>query len=104
MVKVWIHKPGSDEPLLAANVTIADAMRDFDLDQAEFISPPDANPQRPEPLVDDTDPEAVVFEVESGEQDGKRRAGYYASRMTADTIQELIAEEWAKGAASAGKP
>lgn len=105
MVNVWIHKPGDGEPFLAASVSVAEAIRAFDLDSAVFIAPLGGKAPRltePEPLLDDPDPEAVVFEVLAREENGAAKAGYYASGMTADTVQELLAEEWAKGTGQAG--
>ena len=96
MVKVWIHKPGGMEPLLVTEMTLKDCVTQFDLEEAEFMQPLGAHPptsRDPGPLGADPDPELVVFEVLSDEQSALVKSGYYASHMTADTVQELIGEE-----------
>jgi hypothetical protein len=96
MVKVWIHKPGGTEPLQVAEMTMQDCVSQFDLEEAEYMQELGAHPPTPRapgPLGADPDPELVVFEVLSDEKTARVKPGYYASHMTADTVQELIGEE-----------
>jgi hypothetical protein len=106
MVKVWIHKPGGEEPFLVTEMSVEACAAQFDLADAEFLKPLGAHPPTPAapgPLGDDQDPELVLFEVLPEDQDGTMRAGYYVSHMTADTVQELIGEEWAEGTGQASR-
>ena len=96
MVKVWTHKPGASEPFLAIELNLEICARQFDLEDADFLQPLGAHPPTkaaPGPLGDDPDPGLVVFEVLADEQTAQLKPGYYASHMTADTVQELLAEE-----------
>ncbi len=94
MIKVWIHKPGGEAPFMLADMSAEDCAKQFDLDEAKFLRALDpSKPMSPPPLAADTDPELVVFEVLADEEGGKYKPGYYASKMTADTVQELIGEE-----------
>jgi|GEM_PF-3417058 len=96
MVKIWIHKHGSTEPQLVTEISLQDCASQFDLAAAKYLQPlSDAAPTAasPGPLGDDADPQLVVFEVLAGEETGQIKAGYYASKMSADTVQELIGEE-----------
>ncbi len=96
MVKVWIHNPGGTEPLLLTEMTMQDCVTQFDLEEAEYMQALGAHPPTvpaPGPLGADPDPELVVFEVLSDERTARVKPGYYASHMTADTVQELIGEE-----------
>jgi len=96
MVKVWIHKPGGAEPLLLTEIGLQDCLSQFDLDAATFLQPlgdRPPSPPAPGPLGADADPDLVVFEVLPDEQTGQIKPGFYASKMTAATVQELIGEE-----------
>ena len=96
MVKVWIHKPGGTEPFLVTEMSLQDCITRFDLQDAKFLHPLGERPptaQAPGPLGVNPDPGLVVFEVLPDEQTAMLKSGYYASLMTADTVQELIGEE-----------
>ncbi len=94
MVNVWIHKPGGTEPFLVIEMSLQDCATQFDLQDAKFLQPlGEGSPTAPGPLGVDPDPELVVFEVLPDEQTALIKPGYYASHMTADTVQELIGEE-----------
>lgn len=96
MVKLWTHRKGGGEPFLMLEVTLAECQRQYDLENAEFLQPLGEHPptpQAPGPLGDNPDPQLVVFEVLADESSDKIRPGYYASHMSADTVQELLAEE-----------
>ena len=93
MVKVWIHKPGTTEPLEVAEVTVAQCTAEFDLGDAKFLQPLGKHPpsvREPGPLGANPDPELVVFEVLADEGSGKIKPGYYVSGMEADTVRELL--------------
>jgi hypothetical protein len=96
MVKVWIHKRGGTEPFLVIEMSLQDCATQFDLHDAEFMQPLDDGPpsaQKPGPLGDNADPDLVVFEVMPNDQTTVVKPGYYASHMSAGTVQELIGEE-----------
>jgi hypothetical protein len=96
MVKVWIHKLGGTDPLLATEMSLSDCTAQFDLDRAKFMQPlgeHPPSPSEPGPLGADPNPELVVFEVLADEQSGRITPGYYASAMTADTVQTLLASD-----------
>lgn len=96
MVKMWIHKPGGDAPFLINEISLADCLAQFDLADAKFLQPLGDHPPSPDapgPLGDDPNPELVVFEVLGDETATDIQPGYYASHMTANTVQELIGEE-----------
>ena len=96
MVKLWVHKPGGVQPRLVTEISLADCLRQYDLEDAAFLQPLGEHPPTPEapgPIGTDTDPQAVIFEVLADEQTSSVKPGYYHSRMTADTVQELLAEE-----------
>jgi hypothetical protein len=96
MVKVWIHKPGGTEPFLVTEMSLQDCAMQFDLQDAKFLQPlgeRSLTALAPGPFGADPDPELVVFEVLPDEQTALIKSGYYASHMTADTVQELIGEE-----------
>jgi len=96
MVKLWVHKPGGAEPSLVTEISVSECAAEFDLLEAEFLRPLGEHPptaSAPGPLGADPDPELVVFEVLRDERTAKIKPGYYASRMTADTVRELIGEE-----------
>ena len=95
MVKIWTHKPGGVEPVLVTEMSLSECRAEFDLDEAKFLEPLGEHPPTPSapgPLGADTNPELVVFEV-LPDDDGGMKPGYYASKMTADTVQTLIGEE-----------
>lgn len=96
MVKVWIHNPGGAAPFFVSEMTLQDCVTQFDLEESEFLQPLGEHPptaRAPGPLGADPDPELVVFEVLPDERSARVKPGYYASHMTADTVQELIGEE-----------
>jgi hypothetical protein len=96
MVKVWIHKPGGTEPFLVTEMSLQDCATQFDLQDAKFLEPLGEHPPTalvPGPLGSNPEPELVMFEVLSDEQTTQIKSGYYASHMTAETVQELIGEE-----------
>lgn len=95
MVKVWIHKPGGTEPFLVTEMSLQDCATQFDLQEARFLQPLGEGPTTAAagPLGTDLNPALVVFEVLPDEQTALIKSGYYASHMTADTVQELIGEE-----------
>ena len=96
MVKVWTHKRGGTEPFLVTEMSLQDCTAQFDLQEARFLQPLGERPPTAAaggPLGADLDPELVVFEVLPDEQTALIKSGYYASHMTADTVQELIGEE-----------
>ena len=96
MVKLWAHKKGGEEPFLLLEITLAECLRQYDLENAEFLQPLGEHPptsQAPGPIGGDSDPQRVVFEVLADESSDTIRPGYYASHMSADTMQELLAEE-----------
>ncbi len=94
MVKVWIHKPGGLEPFLVTEMSVQDCAAQFDLNDAKFLQPlGDRQPMVPAPLGDDPNPALVIFEVLPDEAAADIKAGYYASSMNADTVQELVGEE-----------
>ena len=95
MVKLWIHKPGGTQPFLVGEMSLPDCVAQFDLEQAAFLQPLGEGPPtaaKPGPLGDNPDPSLVVFEVLPDEKDARVKPGYYASRMSADTVLELIGE------------
>ena len=96
MVKLWAHRKGGEAPFLLLEITLAECLRQYDLENAEFLQPlgeHPPSPQAPGPLGDDPDSQLVVFEVLADEPSEKVGPGYYASHMSADTVQELLAEE-----------
>ena len=96
MVKVWIHKPGGAAPFLVTEISLQACAAHFDLAEATFLQPLWEGPPTaatPGPLGDDLDSELVVFEVLADEDGGPIKPGYYASKMTASTVLELIGEE-----------
>ena len=96
MVKVRIHKPGGTVPFLVTELSLRDCAAQFDLEDATFLQPLGERPPTesvPGPLGADPDPQLVVFEVLPDEQTAQINPGYYASKMTADTVLELIGEE-----------
>ena len=95
MVKVWIHKRGGTEPFLVTELSLQDCATQFDLQDARFLQPLGERPPTalvPGPLGTNPEPELVVFEVLPDGQTALIKAGYYASHMTAGTVQELVGE------------
>ncbi len=93
MVKVWIHKPGGTEPFLVTEMSLQNCATQFDLQDAKFLQPLGEPPWTAAgPLGANPDPKLVVFEVLPDEQTALIEPGYYASHMTADTVQELLGE------------
>jgi len=96
MVKVWIHKPGGTEPFLVTEMSVQDCTTQFDLQEAMFLQPLGERPptsKAPGPLGVNPDPALVVFEVLLDERTTLIKPGYYASHITAETVQELVGEE-----------
>ena len=96
MVKIWTHKPGGAEPFLVTEMSLSECMAEFDLADARFLEPLGEHPPTagaPGPLGADPDPELVVFEVLADDGTEEIKPGYYASKMTAETVQTLIGEE-----------
>lgn len=96
MVKISIHKRDGKEPFLVTEMSLEDCTKSFDLGEAKFLQLlGDRQPtaRKPGSLSENPDPELVIFEVLAGEQTAEIEPGYYASNMTADTVQELLGEE-----------